>query len=381
MGGGVGTAMAYPTAAALKNAGNRVISIVGARNKELVILEKEMAEVSDTLLLTTDDGSYAEKGFVTDKLRQLIEYGTRIDLVLAVGPIPMMKAVADVTREEHIRTIVSLNPIMIDGTGMCGGCRVLIDSKSEFACVDGPEFDAHRVNFAVLVQRNAMYREAERKSMAEFPARNRSQTRFGAAGTRTALRIEWRCTMTPSQQHRRRIRVPLKERMKIPRQHMLEQAAQARAHKFGSQSRIFNRTGAAGSPALPGMREAHLHRQMSGGRKGREFVQLIVAGDFLGAAAKIRQDNVLPAITGRVCPQEDHCEGTCRWKKVQSLGIGYLERFVADYEQQHMDVRTSEAGILDGKEGRHRGQRAVRTHSRWRPGAAGTSGPRVRGVA
>src|SRR5205807_8573482 len=115
-----------------------------------------------------DDGSYAEKGFVTDKLRQLIQNGTRIDLVLAVGPIPMMKAVADVTRKERIRTIVSLNPIMIDGTGMCGGCRVLIDSKSEFACVDGPEFDAHRVNFEVLVQRNAMYREAERKSMEEF---------------------------------------------------------------------------------------------------------------------------------------------------------------------------------------------------------------------
>jgi ferredoxin--NADP+ reductase len=168
MGGGVGTAMAYPTAAALKKAGNRVISIVGARNKDLVILEREMREVSDTLLITTDDGSYADKGFVTDKLRQLIKFGTRIDLVLAVGPIAMMKAVADVTRDGHIRTIVSLNPIMIDGTGMCGGCRVLIDSKSEFACVDGPEFDAHRVNFEVLVQRNAMYREAERRSMVEF---------------------------------------------------------------------------------------------------------------------------------------------------------------------------------------------------------------------
>ncbi len=168
MGGGVGTAMAYPTAAALKRAGNRVISIVGARSKDLVILEREMGEVSDTLMITTDDGTYADKGFVTDKLRQLIENGTRIDLVLAVGPIPMMKAVADVTRKEGIRTIVSLNPIMIDGTGMCGGCRVLIGSKSEFACVDGPEFDAHRVNFELLVQRNAMYREAERRSLAEF---------------------------------------------------------------------------------------------------------------------------------------------------------------------------------------------------------------------
>ena len=168
MGGGVGTAMAYPTAAALKSAGNRVISIVGARNKDLVILEREVGEVSDELLITTDDGSYAEKGFVTDKLRQLIASGERIDLVLAVGPIPMMKAVADVTREHGIRTIVSLNPLMIDGTGMCGGCRVLVDSKSEFACVDGPQFDAHRVNFEVLIQRNAMYREAERRSMDGF---------------------------------------------------------------------------------------------------------------------------------------------------------------------------------------------------------------------
>ena len=168
MGGGVGTAMAYPTAAALKKAGNRVITIVGARNKELVILERELREVSDALMITTDDGTYADKGFVTDKLKQLIENGTRIDLVLAIGPIPMMRAVAEMTRKERIRTIVSLNPIMIDGTGMCGGCRVLVEGKSEFACVDGPEFDAHRVDFAVLVQRNAMYRAAEQKSMEEF---------------------------------------------------------------------------------------------------------------------------------------------------------------------------------------------------------------------
>ena len=168
IGGGVGTAMAYPTAAALKQAGNRVISIVGARNQELVILEKEMRAVSDALMITTDDGSYADKGFVTDKLRQLIENGTRIDLVIAVGPIVMMKAVSEMTRKENIHTVVSLNPIMIDGTGMCGGCRVLIDGKSEFACVDGPEFDAHKVDFSVLVQRNGMYRDAEQRSLAEY---------------------------------------------------------------------------------------------------------------------------------------------------------------------------------------------------------------------
>jgi ferredoxin--NADP+ reductase len=179
VGGGVGTAMAYPTAAALKRAGNRVISIVGARNKELVILEKEMRAVSDALLITTDDGSYADKGFVTDKLRQLIENGTRIDLVVAVGPIVMMKAVSELTRKENIRTVVSLNPIMIDGTGMCGGCRVLINGKSEFACVDGPEFDGHKVNFEVLVQRNAMYRTAEQQSMEEFKRLQKAEAEEG----------------------------------------------------------------------------------------------------------------------------------------------------------------------------------------------------------
>jgi len=168
IGGGVGTAMAYPSAAAFKGAGNRVITIVGARTKELVILERELREVSDTLMVTTDDGSYADRGFVTDKLRWLIENGTRIDMVLAIGPVVMMRAVAEMTRKENIHTVVSLNPIMIDGTGMCGGCRVLIDNKSEFACVDGPEFDAHKVNFEVLVQRNSMYREAEQRSLADF---------------------------------------------------------------------------------------------------------------------------------------------------------------------------------------------------------------------
>ena len=168
VGGGVGVAMAYPTAMAMKHAGNRVISIIGARNQELVILEREMQQVSDELMITTDDGSYAEKGLVTDKLRQLLDNHTRIDLVLAVGPIPMMRAVAELTRKDHIRTIVSLNPIMIDGTGMCGGCRVLVDGRSQFACVDGPEFDGHLVDFAVLTQRNSTYRDAENRSMEEF---------------------------------------------------------------------------------------------------------------------------------------------------------------------------------------------------------------------
>ena len=168
VGGGVGTALAYPTTVALKRAGNRILTILGGRNRDLVILEEEMRATSDALYVTTDDGSYGEKGLVTDKLRDLLASAETIRMVLAVGPVPMMKAVADLTREKGIPTVVSLNPIMIDGTGMCGGCRVLVGGKSQFACVDGPEFDAHDVNFDVLTQRNRMYQEAERRSLEAY---------------------------------------------------------------------------------------------------------------------------------------------------------------------------------------------------------------------
>jgi ferredoxin--NADP+ reductase len=170
IGGGVGAAIAYPTAVALKKAGNTVISILGGRTYDLVILEDEVRAASDVVHVTTDDGSYGEKGLVTDVLQRLIDAGERIDYVLAIGPIPMMRAVAETTRPHGIRTVVSLNSIMVDGTGMCGGCRVSIDGESKFACVDGPEFDAHRVDFDVLRNRNALYREAEAVALNRFLA-------------------------------------------------------------------------------------------------------------------------------------------------------------------------------------------------------------------
>jgi ferredoxin--NADP+ reductase len=172
IGGGVGTAIAYPTAVALKQAGNRVLSIVGARSKEMLILENEMRLASDELFVMTDDGSYGQHGLVTDKLQELIASGHPIHHVLAIGPIPMMQAVAEATRPHNIPTTVSLNPIMVDGTGMCGGCRVLVNGESRFACVDGPEFDAHAVNFQVLAQRNQLYRQQEKVAIECF---NRSR--------------------------------------------------------------------------------------------------------------------------------------------------------------------------------------------------------------
>jgi ferredoxin/flavodoxin---NADP+ reductase len=167
--GSVGTAMAYPTARELKRAGNKVISIVGARSKDLLVLEDEVRAVSDDTYILTDDGTYGEKGLVTERLKKILESG-KVDYVLAVGPVPMMRAVANVTAPLGIKTMVSLNSIMVDGTGMCGGCRVLVNNSSQFACVDGPEFDAAQVNFEVLTQRNNMYREQERLSIERLQA-------------------------------------------------------------------------------------------------------------------------------------------------------------------------------------------------------------------
>jgi ferredoxin--NADP+ reductase len=168
IGGGVGTAIAYPTAKALRAIGNHVVTILGARTKDLLILENEARAISDEVFVTTDDGSYGEKGLVTDKLKALIAGKQKINLVLAIGPIPMMRAVAETTRPHAIKTLVSLNPIMVDGTGMCGGCRVQVAGRSQFACVDGPEFDAHEVDFDGLAKRNAMYRESERQALERF---------------------------------------------------------------------------------------------------------------------------------------------------------------------------------------------------------------------
>ena len=166
--GSVGTAMALPTAYALKQAGNHVVFIEGARNEEMVVFEDEVRAASGETYVMTDDGSYGEQGLVTKKLDELIESGRQIDFVLAVGPVPMMRAVARMTTPLGIKTMVSLNSIMVDGTGMCGGCRVLLGKASKFACVDGPEFDASMVNFEVLMQRNTMYREKECASLKQF---------------------------------------------------------------------------------------------------------------------------------------------------------------------------------------------------------------------
>ena len=169
VGGGLGTAIAYPIACALADAGNRVIAIIGGRSKEYVLLEDQLAAHGVEVIACTDDGSYGRKGFVTTALADVIDRED-VGVVFAAGPVPMMGAVAEVTRPSEVETIASLNPIMVDGTGMCGGCRVEVGGETKFACVDGPEFDAHQVDFELLARRNTSYRAFESERMSDLDA-------------------------------------------------------------------------------------------------------------------------------------------------------------------------------------------------------------------
>lgn len=308
IGGGVGTAVSFPQAKALKAAGNHVTAIIGARTKNLVILEAELEEIADQVLVCTDDGTYCAHGFVTDVLQGLLDLGSPIDYVLAVGPLPMMQAVAELTRLLGIKTVVSLNSIMVDGTGMCGGCRVVIDGNVKFACVDGPEFDAHAVDFATLMNRNRAYQHEESCALEE-----------------AAQELE---------------RADRKQNRKIPRQPMPAREPETRTLDFDEVNLGFtealiqleaqrcldcrNPACVAGCPV---------------GVRIPEFIQLITEKDYISASRLIKEDNVLAAVCSRVCPQSDQCEGACiLTKRGDSVAIGALARFVTDYDRQQGDL-------------------------------------------
>ncbi|MFA5794094.1 MAG: sulfide/dihydroorotate dehydrogenase-like FAD/NAD-binding protein [Candidatus Brocadiia bacterium] len=168
IGGGIGIAPVHPIAQAMRQTGNKVISIIGARSKNLLILEKEMRAASDELIVGTDDGSYGKKGFTSDMLKEVVRRGEKIDLVVAIGPVPMMKVICNVTKEYSLKTLVSLNPLMLDATGMCGVCRVTVGGKTQFACVDGPEFDGHQVDFDELSKRLKTYIKDEKVALERY---------------------------------------------------------------------------------------------------------------------------------------------------------------------------------------------------------------------
>ena len=319
IGGGVGVAPVYPITKAFREAGNRIISIIGARNKEMIILEKEMRAVSDELFVTTDDGTAGRHGFVTDELRRIIADQVPIDLVAAVGPGIMMKAVCDLTRTSGIPTIVSLNSLMVDGTGMCGSCRITVGDQTKFVCVDGPEFDGHLVDFPELLKRSEMYKREEHRAMWDHECRL-------SAGEKMLEKANKREAM-PKQDPKLRVQNFNEVALGYTKERALREASRCLACKK--------------SPCIAG---CPVDIDIPG------FIALMRQGDFIGAIHKIKEKNSLPAICGRVCPQEVQCEASCVLsKKGQPIAVGRLERFVADYEFQQGDIRVPKNPRPTGK--------------------------------
>ncbi len=309
IGGGLGIALITPIIQALHEAGNKVISIISARNKDLLLMEERIREVSNELKIATDDGSKGFHGFPTQVLQEMIDNKRQIDIVFAVGPVPLMAAISKLTQPYNIKTIVSLNPIMVDATGMCGGCRVTVDGRSKFACVDGPEFDGHKVDFNLLTKRLKTYNDVEvSKDNMEKPK-----------------------DIHPK---------PEEKKIKVPRQKMAQQSAEARIKNFEEVPFGYNVEQAQlESSRCIQCKKPLCYDGCPVNINIPAFIKLVGEGDFIGAARKIKEANSLPAVCGRVCPQEDQCEKVCVvGKKSLPVSIGYLERFVADYEREHGDV-------------------------------------------
>lgn len=320
-GGGVGVAPMLPIVKALKEAGNKVITILAGRSKELIILEEEMRASSDEVIIMTDDGSYGKKGLVTEGIESVIQR-EKVDKCFAIGPAIMMKYVCLLTKKYEIPTDVSLNTIMVDGTGMCGACRITVGGKTKFVCVDGPEFDGHQVDFDEMLKRMGAFKEEEQAELERFAESVQEDTSRDA---------EWRKAL--------RLATKPKERMAIERCKMNELEPAYRAKQLKEEVN-------KGLSIETAMQEARrcLDCANPGCVQGcpvsidiPRFVKHIEKGEFLAAAKTIKETSALPAVCGRVCPQEKQCESKCIHLKTggEAVAIGYLERFAADYEREH----------------------------------------------
>ncbi len=331
IGGGLGIALAMPITEALHEAGNNVISIISARNESLLLMEDRLRKISNELLIATDDGSKGFHGFPTQILQEMIDNKRKIDIVFAVGPVPLMGAVCKLTQPYNIKTIVSLNPIMVDATGMCGACRVTVGGKTKFACVDGPEFDGHQVDFDTLTKRLRIYTDGETEdSQGDAQA---EAYKMDEEKTETFKKVEEELL---SQQ------TVLKEgekKPKIPRQTVPEQKPETRAKNFKEVPYGFNiELAQKEASRCIQCKKPLCFEGCPVNIDIPAFIKLIGEGAFIGAARKIKETNGLPAVCGRVCPQEDQCEKVCViGKKGDPVSIGSLERFVADYEREHGD--------------------------------------------
>ena len=344
-GGGVGVAPMLPIMRALKDAGNRVLAVIAGRNKELVILEDEVKTSSDELIIMTDDGSYGEKGVITIGIEKFIQQ-EHVDKVFAIGPPIMMKFCCLLTQKYNIPTDVSLNTIMVDGTGMCGACRLTIGGKTKFVCIDGPEFNGAEVDWDEMFKRMSTFKAVEQEDMSRFQAHVCKDKDAPTAKNQS---------VNPLQQHHQEAQVvdlKAKDRIKIPRVSMPELDPVYRATtrleevNQGLTSEMAIReaqrcldckkpTCVDGCPVninIPG------------------FIKQIEKGNFLEAARVLKQTSALPAVCGRVCPQEKQCESRCIHHKMKSepVAIGYLERFAADFERESGQIVLPELAPKNG---------------------------------
>ncbi len=338
-GGGVGVAPMLPIVQALKAAGNRVITVLAGRTKDLIILEKEMRESSDEVIIMTDDGSYGRKGLVTEGVEEVIRR-EKVDKCFAIGPAVMMKFVCLLTKKYEIPTDVSLNTIMVDGTGMCGACRITVGGKTRFVCVDGPEFDGHQVDFDEMLKRMGAFRNIEREEMHKLDHECEA-TKVADENSRDA---EWRKELRKSMKP--------KERTAIPRVVMKELDAEYRSH---------SRKEEVNQGLTPEQAVTEAHRCLDCANPGciegcpvgidiPRFIKNIERGEFLEAARTLKETSALPAVCGRVCPQEKQCESRCIHLKMNEkpVAIGYLERFAADYERESGQISVPEIAQKNG---------------------------------
>jgi glutamate synthase (NADPH/NADH) small chain len=340
-GGGVGVAPMLPIVQALKAAGNRVITVLAGRSKELIILEKEMRESSDEVIIMTDDGSYGQKGLVTEGVESVIKRET-VNKCFAIGPAIMMKFVCLLTKKYEIPTDVSLNTIMVDGTGMCGACRITVGGKTRFVCVDGPEFDGHEVNFDEMLKRMGAFRDIEHEEMHKLDPESACQAVPAEADGRDA---EWRAEL-------RKAMKP-KERMAIERVKMNELDPEYRSHSRKEEVNL----GLNEEQALTEAKRCldcpnpTCTEGCPVGINIPKFIKNIERGEFLLAAKTLKETSALPAVCGRVCPQEKQCESKCTHLKAghKAVAIGYLERFAADYELESGQISIPQIAEKNGK--------------------------------